>query len=69
MVNDIFCDVIIPILRSFTFFLFWFVGNFCGLFLTEFVLFSSLVFPCCSVWLREVKVIVLQQSCCMFMHA
>ena len=46
-----------------------FVANFRGLFLTEFVLFFNLAFPCCSVWLREVKVIVLQQSCCMFMHA
>ena len=48
---------------------FGFFANFPTLFLAELGLFHSLGLLCCSVWLGEVKVILLQQRCCLFMHA
>ena len=55
-------------LLFFTFY-FWFFANFPALFLPEFGLFFSLALLCCSVLFPEIKVILLQQRCCMFMHA
>ena len=44
-------------------------NTFPALFLPEFGLFFSLALLCCSVLFPEIKVILLQQRCCMFMHA